>query len=198
MKKLTKKAARVMDAITEGLERPGDHRKIDNTPGIMAVCIEVIEECGGNLHISVAHYGEQAGDLMRDPEMIFLKVAGDYYPYYFRNDYVGVEQYSVEFERDEVGRVKMMVRPKMQADHAAFANTWMVNIQEQQTAAGGWSHERAFPNQAAYIGFVRQGRFSRADQDLCYLDGHHGAPDGAARHPGGFRNGTTRNGKGRA
>lgn len=130
MKKLTQRAARVLDAITEGLERPGDHRKIDNAPGLMAVSIEVIEERGGNTHISVAHYGEQEGDLMRDPEMIFLKAAGDYYPYYFRNDYVGIEQYSVEFEHDEPGGP--MIKPKMQADHAAFANTWMENIWEQQ------------------------------------------------------------------
>ena len=137
MKKLTKKAARIMDAITEGLERPGAHRKIDNTPGLMAVCIEVIEERGGNLHISVAHYGEQAGDLMRDPEMLFLKSAGDYYPYYFRNDYVGIEQWSVEFEHNAVGSPRVMIRPKQQADHAAFANTWLQNIQEQQNIKGG-------------------------------------------------------------
>ncbi len=48
--------------------------------------------------LSVAHYGEQNGDLMRDPEMCFeLGFDGgiaDLNPFYYRNDSVGVEQWS--------------------------------------------------------------------------------------------------------
>jgi hypothetical protein len=48
--------------------------------------------------ISVAHYGEQNGDLMRDPEMCFelsLPFGGKLTldPFYWRNDYLGIEQW---------------------------------------------------------------------------------------------------------
>jgi hypothetical protein len=63
----------------------------------MALVIEAIEP--GLPGLSVAHYGEQNGDLMRDPEMCFelsqpirSKLSLD--PYYWRNDYVAVEQWS--------------------------------------------------------------------------------------------------------
>ena len=48
--------------------------------------------------LSVAHYGEQNGDLMRDPEMLFemRREAGtlELDAYYWRNDYLGIEEYS--------------------------------------------------------------------------------------------------------
>jgi hypothetical protein len=68
--------------------------------------------------ISVCHYGEQNGDLMRDPEMVFTKNGDTWIPTYFRNDYVGIEQlYPTE---------------KQKRDMAVFANTWMINIKQQQ------------------------------------------------------------------
>jgi hypothetical protein len=57
---------------------PGQYLKIDNAP-YMELVIEAMDESGpmGLPAISVAHYGEQNGDLMRDPEMCFeLGVAG--------------------------------------------------------------------------------------------------------------------------
>ncbi len=51
---------------------PPSHLKIENPP-YMALVIEATPEPGplGLAAISVAHYGEQNGDLMRDPEMCF-------------------------------------------------------------------------------------------------------------------------------
>ena len=65
----------------------GFHIKIENPP-YMALVIEDIQELGphGFPVISVAHYGEQNGDLMRDPEMCFeLGMAGGPHldPWYF-------------------------------------------------------------------------------------------------------------------
>jgi hypothetical protein len=57
---------------------PGLYLKIDNAP-YMELVIEAMDESGpmGLPAISVAHYGEQNGDLMRDPEMCFeLGLAG--------------------------------------------------------------------------------------------------------------------------
>ena len=68
----------------------------------MELVIEAMDESGpmGFPAISVAHYGEQNGDAMRDPEMCFeLGIAGGAHlsAFYYRNDYVGVEQWSREY-----------------------------------------------------------------------------------------------------
>ena len=51
---------------------PGFHLHIDNSPW-MPLDIEDIEISGPNglPTVSVAHYGQQNGDAMRDPEMLF-------------------------------------------------------------------------------------------------------------------------------
>src|SRR5271170_4018740 len=83
---------------------PGLYLKIDNPPYLELV-IEAMDESGpmGLPALSVAHYGEQNGDLMRDPEMCFELglVGGEYLdPFYWRNDYVAVEQWSRNIVRD--------------------------------------------------------------------------------------------------
>src|ERR1700739_3910663 len=83
-----------------GGSRPTLYLKIENPP-YMALVIEAVPEPGplGVPAISVAHYGEQNGDLMRDAEMCFeltkaLLSAPALVPYYWRNDYLGIEQHS--------------------------------------------------------------------------------------------------------
>jgi len=51
--------------------------------------------------LSICHYGEQNGDLMRDPEMCFeMEIENgsvkEFHPYYYRNDYVAFEQFAVD------------------------------------------------------------------------------------------------------
>jgi hypothetical protein len=109
----------------------GFHIRIDNEPW-MTLVIEDTQERGPNglPAISVAHYGEQNGDLMRDPEMIFeAEETGDelnLVPFYWRNDYVGVEQYSAFTEH---GRTLQNARLKR--EHTAFACTWNANLKAQ-------------------------------------------------------------------
>ena len=66
-----------MQTILRILKRAGGwhhglYLTIENPP-YMALVIEATDESGpsGLPAISVAHYGEQNGDLMRDPEMCF-------------------------------------------------------------------------------------------------------------------------------
>ncbi len=128
MKALSPSASKVFFRLTEGLENPcngeNSSRIIDNTPGFMPVHVERIEEWD---YYSIAHYGKQNGDLMRDPEMVFHVDHGNAYPIYWRNDYVGIEQFSAVLKND-----LWEVKPKQQADHAKFADSWMQNIKEQQ------------------------------------------------------------------
>ena len=77
--------------------RPTLYLKIENPP-YMALVIEATPEPGpqGLPAVSVAHYGEQNGDLMRDPEMCFeleTEKAPHLSAFYYRNDYAGMEQW---------------------------------------------------------------------------------------------------------
>ncbi len=86
----------------------------------MDLVIEAIEEGpSGPASVSVTHYGEQNGDLMRDPEMCFELRDGELDPWYYRNDYVGVEQWSRNNLR---GQYVFLVL--MHQQHQRFAKTW--------------------------------------------------------------------------
>ncbi len=109
----------------------GFHIKIENGSW-MALVIEDIQQSGPNgfPSISVAHYGEQNGDPMRDPEMIFeVSKHGEqtlFTPYYWRNDYAGIEQYSA-WNKD--GRV--LINPALKREHIEFAQMWDKNLKDQ-------------------------------------------------------------------
>jgi hypothetical protein len=109
---------------------PGLYVKIENPP-YMDLVIEAMDESGpcGLPAISVAHYGEQNGDAMRDPEMCFeLGMAGVPYlnPFYWRNDYVTVEQWSRNIIREYYVCLAQLHR-----QHELFAETWDNNLRLQ-------------------------------------------------------------------
>jgi hypothetical protein len=109
---------------------PGLYLKIDNPP-YMELVIEAMDEPGpcGLPSISVAHYGEQNGDAMRDPEMCFeFGLAGGPHlnPFYWRNDYVAIEQWS-RFIREG----NYCFQTQLHAQHESFAKTWDKNLRQQ-------------------------------------------------------------------
>ena len=126
-----------MQTLQRILERAGGYRptlylKIENSP-YMALVIEATPEPGplGLPSISVTHYGEQNGDLMRDPEMCFELSNSDsgelsLNPYYWRNDYMGSEQWS----RDIVNGQYVML-PDLHKLHELFAQVWDGNLRSQ-------------------------------------------------------------------
>jgi hypothetical protein len=81
---------------------------------------------GGEL-VSVAHYGELNGDLMRDPEIVFEVVAGGWHPVSIQMDYTGSYREAV-FVGDD-GRV--YVRPALVRDVQAFARVWDRSLKHQ-------------------------------------------------------------------
>ena len=130
MRAINKRAQVVMDVLIEGLRSRDPHKKLDNGSGFMPVVVELIGATDAGPIYSVAHYGELNSDLMRDPEMTFLKGSdGRFYPLDFRNDYAGVWNECVEFDRGNITGW----RPKAQKDLAIFAGIWMQNIKYQQT-----------------------------------------------------------------
>jgi len=110
---------------------PGLYLKIDNPP-YMELVIEAMDESGpyGLPAISVAHYGEQNGDAMRDPEMCFeLGMAGGPHltAFYYRNDYMGIEQWS-RFIRDG----NYCYHMQLHQEHENFAKLWDRNLDAQR------------------------------------------------------------------
>jgi rubrerythrin len=129
MKHLNPKAEVIFRRLTEGMVEVGDHRKWDNAKGtFMAACVEIIGQAGLGPLVSVAHYYEQNGDLMRDPDCVFIVGADQHvYPISYRQDGLGIDQEAAYVEDG-----KWKIKPKMQADIATFCNQWMLNIAEQQ------------------------------------------------------------------
>lgn len=137
MKSLNTKATMIIKKLYEAMSDPkyrqdedGDYAKIASNPALMAVVIEKVGSLAGYGEvISIAHYGEQNGDLMADPEMTFTVVGGEYYPISFKNDYVGLYQEVFDFNEDGEPEA---IDIKLQSNLTTFANQWMRSIQEQQ------------------------------------------------------------------
>ena len=101
--------------------------------GYMPLSIEAIgTSADGNRLISLCHYGEQNGDLMRDPEMVFeLFTHGEASaaePLSFQNDYMGLFQEVYRY--DDTGK-KTHVKTRLKAELKSFARTWFTNLKEQ-------------------------------------------------------------------
>ena len=130
MKAINQRAKKVMDKLTGYIDGANDHKTIDNTKGtFMPVHVEHISKCNLGQIFSIAHYYEQNGDLMRDPDMEFVKAGdGEYYPVSFWQDSPLKRDEAVEWKDGEITGI----RPKLQAELATFANMWMKNIKEQQ------------------------------------------------------------------
>ena len=95
MKTLDRKAAEIFRALL-ALQTT----KIDNSDGTyMPVYLELIGRIDKYDFFSLAHYGQQNGDAMRDPEMLFAlhNETRQFIPYYYRNDYCGIEENSVRW-----------------------------------------------------------------------------------------------------
>jgi len=136
MRPINKKAQAVMDRLTQGINSENSHTRIDNNKpdsGIMAVVVEWVGDCKLGDVFSIAHYYEQYGDLMADPEMTFLKAeTGCYFPMSYKLDGLGVYREGVIWEDGEPSKINV----REQRDEAIFAGTWMENIKFLQCGKG--------------------------------------------------------------
>ena len=108
----------------------GLYLKIENPP-YRELVIEAVDESGpcGLPALSVAHYGEQNGDAMRDPEMVLeLGFSGGVHlsPFYWRNDYAGIEQWSRFIAGTEYAFHRQLFQ-----QHVSFAKVWDRNLRAQ-------------------------------------------------------------------
>ena len=107
--------------------------RLENPP-LMRLVIEVIggPYPNGAYEVSVAHYGEQNGDAMRDPEITFLVVPSahgtKWTPLTFENSYMGAYQVVAVVTAEGTLQVR---QPKQMQELRKFANQWDTNIKEQ-------------------------------------------------------------------
>ena len=101
--------------------------------GYMPLSVEEIGSSGdGYRLVSLCHYGEQNGDLMRYPDIVFLfhnlpeGMAAE--PVSFRNDYLGIVQEVYRY--DETGR-RTHVVPSLKQELKEFAESWFANLKDQ-------------------------------------------------------------------
>ncbi len=126
-----------MKTILQLLEKAGGYGRelylrIENPP-YQPLVIEAIPEPGplGLRCLSVAHYDEQNGDPMRDPEMCFelsspLGLDCSLVPYCWRNDYVGIERYSRSIRGGNY-----VFDSGLYTQHENFAAQWDRNLRSQ-------------------------------------------------------------------
>ena len=98
----------------------------------------VIEKIGDNCY-SLAHYGEQNGDLMADPEVVFAVTTwpdGRKFaePTYIKHAYFGAESW-VYFDESQNPTYRAdqarYVRAKEKKDLKNFARQWFSNLKQQ-------------------------------------------------------------------
>lgn len=139
---LGKTATKTFEKITSMMNE--GYLKLDNSPGsFMPLSVELVDDdyrtsIGNGKLISLAHYYEQNGDLMQDPEIVFfvldkrtdqqkdielLKV----YPATYVMAGLGIYD---EMLINKDG--KTMVKAKNQRECASFCNMWFKNIIDQQ------------------------------------------------------------------
>lgn len=101
--------------------------------GYVPLSIEHIGlDAEGRRQIAMAHIGEQNGDVMRDPEMVFVLhdaksfVAAE--PISFRNDYAGVMQ---DVYRYDARGHRTHVVPRLMRELKSFARLWFRNLRDQ-------------------------------------------------------------------
>ncbi len=123
VKAVSSDAKTVLDNLTTGLQL-GEARKVDRTPGaFLPVYVEYLEDTRFGAVYSVAHYYEQNGDHVPDPEMTFFCGAdGSWYPLTFQN----ATAYRTGAQLEPDGTIALF--PREQADQAAFAELWMRNV----------------------------------------------------------------------
>ena len=111
-----------------GLEALKQHPIRLKVEGFMPL---VIEHVGvgprGQPLVSVAHYYEQQGDLMADPDMTFEVADGTWSPVEFQQASPPIYQRAV-FRGDDG---KVLIKPKLVADLKRFAALWNRNLRDQ-------------------------------------------------------------------
>lgn len=130
MMKLPAKASRILDKLTEGLVKVGDHSKLGNDGDpFMPACVEIIDKTRqGWPIVSVAHYFLQNGDMCKDPDVTIMRAKDGDYAMTFEQSIPPIYQQPLRIEGGT-----MHVNEKAQQDLTLFVMELLSNINEQQS-----------------------------------------------------------------
>ena len=129
MRVLSKAAGTVLDAVTQNLE-VGAARTIDNSNGVyMALHVDRLTDST----YSLAHYYGQNGDLVCDPDGVFLKTAAGWLPVTLQ---LCTGHYTVAVELDGNDKPTGW-RPRQYRELSSFAAMWLRNVSQQQGGIAG-------------------------------------------------------------
>ena len=140
--------------------------RLENPP-FMRLVIEVIggPYPNGAYELSIAHYSEQNGDAMRDPEITFLVAPAEqgttWTPLTFENSYLGC--YQVVAQVTPAGLIESR-DPALMRDLRDFATQWDLNLKQQGFMA---VFERQYGDQngATHAATVTRPRGDRLNAD---------------------------------
>ncbi len=125
LRPVNKQAQKVLERLTADLEYAAS-RKIDNAKGTyMPVHVDRI---GDDLY-AVAHYAEQGGDLMADPDVVFWRRPDGWFPIEITQNFLGRYERVLYVEKGEV--VKWS--PQGYNSLRVFCGQWMRNVKQQQS-----------------------------------------------------------------
>jgi hypothetical protein len=80
---------------------------------------------GGSL-ISIAHYYQQNGDMMADPDLVVEIIGDEWHPVAYQQDNIGLYEEAVYQEGE-----KVLLRPQLIEDLQSFMALWNSNLRQQ-------------------------------------------------------------------
>ncbi|HMH32126.1 MAG TPA: hypothetical protein VK543_03800 [Puia sp.] len=140
MKKISTEATRIFCRLLDKLKRH-EHIKLA-AEGFMPLTVERLEgdiltPYGTGTLYSIAHYYFQNGDIMSDPQMVFIVVdnrkdendfaAVGIFPQMYQQDNLGLYEESAQIESGKLTTYNKLWQP----GHCRFANLWLRNIKQQ-------------------------------------------------------------------
>ena len=140
--------------------------RLENPP-FMRLVIEVIggPYPNGAYELSIAHYSEQNGDAMRDPEITFLVLPSaegtTWTPLTYENSYLGAYQVVAEVSREGLIKVKQSQWIK---ELRSFAKQWDINI-KQQGFMEVFERQYGYQNGATHAATVTRPRRDQPNAD---------------------------------
>ncbi len=127
IQKLNNTSEKLLSYLWNEAEKNDSYFKLKNNKIFMPLVVELI----GFNQISLVHYGEQNGDLMRDPEIVFYKNGNSFLPVFLQNDYIG--QYIEVMDYSENSNSFVVSNTRGYNSIIDFFNSlWSKNIISQQ------------------------------------------------------------------
>jgi hypothetical protein len=125
LKPMSKKDSKILDKIFGAME-PGTSKRINNSKTYMYLSVERLTSNS----YSMAHYYEQNGDLVADPDIELLRAKnGEWYPIALQQS-TGAYTRAIEYYDKDGYPTKAY--PMRYSELRSFLSMWLKNLKDQQ------------------------------------------------------------------